>query len=264
MMTTKPQFFLEPDPKPESRRLTQKFTTLSLHFDLPLLPRQIPQWRGAVAQAAGWGNDLFHNHLIERAPLPESLSKTSGEERAEGYCYRYPLIHYRVRRGKAGLWAVNRGAEAARDWILQFEGKLQMGGRPTPLRITYLKEQEHELSVLPQMRCYRLSDYLAFNSENYQKWRKAADIFERMQLLQDVLTGHILGFATAMDWQIPERLEVRLFHLKDARPVSVHGSRRMAFNLLFKTNAALPAGIALGRSVSFGFGSVQPTRNQEG
>ncbi|MCB0642014.1 MAG: hypothetical protein KDC44_10260, partial [Phaeodactylibacter sp.] len=69
---------------------TQPIRTLSLSFDVRLYARQIPQWRGAFIEMCGLDSDLFHNH--------------NGEAELH---YRYPLIQYRMYKGKASILAIN-------------------------------------------------------------------------------------------------------------------------------------------------------------
>ena len=245
--------------------------TLTARFSLPLRPRDIPAWRGAVAEAAGWEQDLFHNHAPARVgpEVPEPVAELpqgqpQPERRAtlkDTYLHRYPLIHYRVSRGQASLWGLNEGAQALRRWLLAQEAPLEMGGRRYSLQIAELQERQYRLEIAGAQRTYRLMDYLALNQENYLAWQQAPNLMVRMQLLEGALTGHILGFCTAVGYHIPDRaLEVSLLHLREARPVRLHGVERLAFNLIFRTNLTLPPQLALGKGVSHGFGLLMPTR----
>ena len=251
-----------------TRRLVE---TLKLKFDLPLNPSQIYQFRGAVADAAGWENNLFHNHGYQSPS--ENLPGAANEENApqvpsekevfrQAIFYRYPLIQYRCEDGKAVIWGMGDGIKALQQWLNQGLDTFRMGGRRCPLRIIDFKGTDFYLEKTKQFYTYRLMDWLALNQENYEKWNKIDRYTERIKLLEEVLAGHLLGFATAANWQIPNRFEVYLHNVRSVRPVKVHGSERMAFNVLYRTNLKLPAGVAIGRSVAFGFGVQQPTRKQ--
>ncbi len=234
--------------------------TLSLRFSLPLRPGQIPLFRGAVAEAAGWQEDLFHNHApVMWEPLPPENGQVVVAEtvrQADRLIYRYPLVQYRVEDGYAGLFGLNAGAEAMRAWLLGQRGPLRMGGRDYPLMIDQMQERQQVLE-LGEWRHYRLMDYQPFHQENYRKWQSIGTLQERMDLLRSTLVGHVLGFATAMEERLPGRLELELETLRSMRTVRVHNTERLAFNVLFRCNLSLPDGIGLGKAVSHGFGVVR-------
>lgn len=265
--------------------------TLQVRFALPLRPHQIPLFRGAVALDAGWDQDLFHNHAktelvaemkqspIPIGPTPEPnglpgsrplapdpsilIPDTSPLTLKDKSVNRYPLIHYRVEQGQAAMVGFNEGAQALRAWLLQGPEKLRIGKHTEEVLIDHLQERQHELHMLQEMRSYRIQDYIALNQDNYKAWTESDDLISRMQLVQNALTGHILGFAKAMQFHIPGRsLEVSLLHLRRSRPVRLHGVKHLAFGLVFRSNFALPPEMALGRGVSHGFGVLKPCRSQ--
>lgn len=226
---------------------------------------------GAVTKAAGWENDLFHNHAgnqLRVGPAPERVPAGHGQAEQpqslllshQQYHYRYPLIQYRVIEGKAALLGFNEGADALRSWLLQGKRSISIAGSASTLEIRGMEEHSHRLRMLPHWKYYRLMDYQPFHAENYKKWQAAEDLGARIQLLQQCLTGQLLSVATGLDWRIPERLEVRPMHIRSTREVRTHKSSRLAFNLIYKCNLDLPAGIAVGRAVSHGFGVQVPTR----
>lgn len=249
--------------------------TLHIRFSLPLRPAEIPAFRGAVALDAGWEQDLFHNHATTEVvpearlvpvgsesgtPDPRTLTPATLKDKSLN---RYPLIHYRVEQGKAALFGLNEGATALRQWLLRGPGEVRVGRRKESLLIDHLQERQHELAILPEMRSYRLLDYLALNQENYRIWQEQDDLLSRMQLLQGALTGHLLGLATAMNFRIPDRqLKVQLLHLRSSRPVRLHQVQHLAFGLVYRTNLALPDDIAFGKGISHGYG-VQHLCNEQ-
>ena len=246
--------------------------TLTTTFSLRLRPHQISQWRGAVAEAAGWEEDLFHNHdNTQVQPVPQMVpvgvgtaaqSQVIPVQLKDRYLYRYPLIQYRVIKGKATIFSVGPGTTALRKWLLTKSHEIDMARGKHTLLIEGMKEEVHLLQMLPHPKGYRLMDYQPLNQENYEKWRRAQDLTKRIELLEGILVGNILKFASAMDYQLPERLEVKLMAIRSMRPVRVHGTERLGFNLVYKANIDLPPGIALGRAVSHGFGVQMPTRSQ--
>lgn len=232
---------------------TCEVTTLRLAFDLHLYPRQITRWRGAIAESAKYA-PLFHNHYN---PKPITQRPAADDPAAKKYNYLYPLIQYRSEGGKAALFGINEGAEALRTWVMQTGGKLKMGGRIHDLRLTKLEEEKWQLQMLPHMATYRLMDWVPLNQENYAKWRAAKNLTERVALLENILAGNLLSLANGLNWQLPQRMDVCLLHIRNSRKVQVHRENRIAFNVLFKVNMELPNGAALGRSVAFGYGTFE-------
>jgi hypothetical protein len=242
-------------------------------FSLPLAPADIPAFRGAVAEAAGWEQDLFHNHAqTQVVPVDEGQEEASegpeavktAKQRSQlkaSYHYRYPLIQYRVIDGKAAIFALGEGAQALRRWLLTKGSSLKMGGRDYPLLIEGMKEAVHDIRMLPEPRGYRLLDYQPFHQENYRKWREAENLHQRIDLLQQVLQRQITAMAASLERPLPEPPEVHLMLIKKVRTIKLHGNSLLAFNLLYKAHVDLPPGLALGRGVSHGFGVQMPTRS---
>ncbi|MCB9051335.1 MAG: CRISPR-associated endonuclease Cas6 [Lewinellaceae bacterium] len=216
--------------------------TLSLSFDLPIYSRQIPQWRGAFIELAGFADDLFHNH----------------DNAKDGYRYRYPLIQYRMRKGKAAIMAINEGVDALQRVLASTDWKINWEGKPLALKIEGLHMDEHYLRMLAQPKQYKLYKWLALNQENYERWQQCRNLAERSALLENILAGQILGFCTAMGYRLPERLEANLQHLQFMQQVRTFGNPMIAFNVSYDANVLLPAHIGLGRSVSHGFGWQVP------
>ena len=216
--------------------------TLSLNFDLRIYPRQIRQWRGAFVNMAGRENDLLHNHKVEG-----------------GVHRRYPMVQYRVINGRAGVFAIDKGIQAVQDVVASFNWNTQWQGRPRTLQMGHLNLEDHPIHMLPQLRPYRLMDWIPLNSNNYNEWLQADSYIERIQLLERLLVGNIFAFANALEWRLPERLEVKILNINKMRKVKIHDTERIAFNIIYKSNLAIPPNIALGKGTSFGYGVQRPT-----
>jgi hypothetical protein len=219
--------------------------TLRVDFDLDMHPGKLQQWRGAVA--AGWEHDRFHNHAPDGS-----------------YQFRYPLIQYRCRGGKASLWAIGEGVASLRHWLATGSGRIQWGQQGMrQLYITAMEEQQQTLGLSPDSHRYRITDYLALNQENYRRWQQLDDMLPRIELLNELLNGHLLACCRTLGLEVSEQLDSRCMLLQSVRPVRYRDHRRMAFNLLFKSPLILPAGLGLGRAASHGFGMTLPLRGNE-
>ena len=226
--------------------MTLDVQTLSVSFNLPLQYAEINQWRGAFIEMGGWQHDLFHNHQSRNT-----------------YTYRYPLIHYRVWKKRAAIFALSEGVEAFSEVLAGSEWEINWQGKRQGLCVEGIQMQEHQLQMSNQLRSYRLHHYVALNKENYLRWKQCHSLLQRALLIENILTGHILGFCTAMGYRLPERLEVSLQSINHLRKVQLHGNSMLSFSVNFDANVELPHGIALGRGVSTGFGRLSAERSRQ-
>lgn len=219
---------------------TPELRLLELRFpDVPLYPRQIARWRGAVAESAGLERDIFHNHRPE----------------GDGVQHRPALIQYRSSKGCAVLWGMNAGADALGHWYAGAPERLCVDGRERSLERAELRRSRHALRMTgDRWRYYRLHDYLALNPANYRSWLDERRLIGRAALLENALTAHLLAFCQAAGWWLPARLEAELVELHRYQKVAYHGAELLAFELTYRCNLDLPEGIALGKAVSHGFG----------
>lgn len=215
---------------------------LQVTFDLALHPKQIGRWRGAFVEMGGRTEDFFHNH------------------KEDNYFYRYPLIQYRINRGKAMILAINEGVEALQRVLANNKWELNWDGELLPLRIEDLKMREAHFQMLPTPKLYVVEDWLALNDANYKLWNEAPNLIARIRLLEKLLANQLLGVCKALNFQLPERLEVNIQDLRKNRKLTLHGIGRIAFNLQFDANIFLPPGLAFGNGVSHGFGRQYPFR----
>lgn len=220
--------------------------TLSLSFGLPLRPTGVRAWRGAVAASAGRRLEEFHNH-------------DNAAEKEGALHNRYPQIQYRCSGGKAGIWACGPAVESVRNWVAATDlTKFQLNGKNRPLTMTEYADRPFTLQQEREPRHYRLLDWLALNQENYARWRALPTLHQRIDLLEEILTGQLLGFAAACGWHLPDKFRAELVNLSSMRTEKVHGGKRIAFNVIYRVPLILPPGLALGRSVAFGFGVQRP------
>jgi hypothetical protein len=228
----------------ENKSVPQPLRLLSLRFpNIPLRPHQIPWFRGGVAESAGLGLDIFHNHGAG----------------TEGLFQRPALIQYRVAHGCACLWGMGEGAKAIERWWLDAPDALTFGGRTYPLQAAEVHRHNFQVQMAPDWKYYRLHDYLALNRDNYEYWLQNHRLIDRTQLLEKVLTGHLLGFCEAAGFQVPDRsLEAQVVDIHKRHKSRFHGVDLMAFELTYRTNLILPDAIALGKAVSHGFGVQWP------
>ncbi len=226
----------------EKDKSTQTLRTLSLRFpSVPLWPRQIPKWRGAVIESAGPDKTVFHNHDTD---TNECL-------------YRPALIQYRCANGQAIVWGMNEGADALLEWQSQAAPTIIMNGRTYPLEGVELLPEKATLAIDRSWHYYNISDYLALNDQNYKKWSAESRLMGRIAILENALTAHLLAFCKAAGWWLPQRLELEIVALQDCKKTRCHQTELLAFALSYRCNLELPDGISLGKAGSHGFGIQQ-------
>ena len=214
---------------------------LSLAFDLPLHPRDIAGFRGALAGAAGFDADLFHNHDNEHNRLH----------------YRYPLIQYRSERDHAALIGLDAGADAILEWYANSNGTVAYNGERHLLAFRKLDVAEYEMSLRDTPKIYRLYQWLPLNQHRYAEWQDLAGLGDRIAELERLLSAHILTFCRAVDWRLPRRFDLRIRDLGRSYTTGFLGVRHQAFDLEFSCDLLLPPGIGLGKGVSHGFGVLR-------
>lgn len=223
-----------------SNQKSGSIRSLTLSFNLPIYPRQIQNWRGAFLQMAGWEDELFHNH------------KNSQDK--NGYHYRYPLIQYRIQKGKAAIFAINDGVAALQkvlaknDWVLEWQGE------KVNLQIEDLRMNEHYLRTTKTDKKYKLFKWLALNQQNFEKWEACDGLKERVDLLEQILGSNLISLCKGLNWRPSQRIEVTIEEIRHSMPIKLHRASLLAFDIVYRTNVLLPEGIAIGKGVSHGFG----------
>lgn len=98
--------------------------------------------------------------------------------------------------------------------------------------------------------------WIALNEENHRKFA-GIERADRKAFLEKILVGNMLsalkGLSVFAEFKVTA--DLKDFRL---RPAYVHENRFLAFHASFATNLALPRFFGLGKSVSKGYGAVEP------
>ena len=133
---------------------------LQVAFDAQLPPYQLPAFRAAIAEKAGFQHVNFHNH---QADTGQSV-------------LNYPLIQYKLEslrefRTHPMLLCLEQGVEDAYHFFAQPDWTLTILGEPMPLRIAKLDVRQHVLTIWEQPARFRLHKWQALNQNNYAAWQ---------------------------------------------------------------------------------------------
>ena len=199
---------------------------------------QLRLFRGAMIGQSG-SDPLFHNH------------------RSDGYHYRYPLIQYRLIEGHPAVLGIDEGARRVAGL---FGGKdeliCRIGSRTRRFSLSSLAEWEDEagLSVTPGK--YIIENWLPLNGANYREFQQTEGAIARLEMLQRILTGNILSFASGMDIFFDRTVECTIHDIERNGLVRYKDVELMCFSASFITDAVLPQWIGLGKSASLNHGIV--------
>jgi hypothetical protein len=192
-------------------------------------------WRGAVASIFRT-ETAFHGHDGDRTVA------------------RYPEVHYRWTPEGPTLFAIGSAAHLAM-------------AHPWPGRAVRIGEQERrvvqvEWSVTAVQRSFsrRLVRYdlgapwIALNQENHAGYRAMSSAARRAEL-DRILVGNLLSMSKGLGWFYgPGETVYAAFEPAREVHCEVKGVSLIGFEGSFVSNLDLPDDLAVGRSVSLGFG----------
>lgn len=215
---------------------------LTVQFDTPISPWELPAFRGAVALKAGLEHDHFHNHDNETG----------------GFHYRMPLIQYKQERGKPMLLCLNEGIEALHHFFAKPDWALNLNGREVSVRIGKLDLQQCHLSTQDKQYRYHLRQWIGLRDDNYGIYTRLDGAVERLYFLQKVLHNQVLGLLEELGAAPTEEpLLLKIQQVKDEKWVSFKKIKMLAFSLEFSANVKLPNYLGLGKGCSEGWGVVK-------
>lgn len=217
-----------------------KVRYLSIRFSQPLFPYEIPQFRAAVIEKTQRESDLFHNHS------------------EEGALYRYPMIQYKITHRKASMICLNEGADAIHRLFQEQDLTVRVGAQHFKLEVEDLDLGYRQVQTWEDTFLYSLHNWLPLNQEQHRTWQSLKDDHKAQgEQLQKILCGHILAFASGIQWHAEYRIEARIERIREMKLLPYKGGKKLAVSLNFRSNVSLPDFIGLGKGASVGFGIVK-------
>lgn len=193
-------------------------------------------WRGALAARFPQDAD-FHGHEGTRT------------------LYRYPPVQYRWTDEGPQVLLIDDAGAALRGQDLSGE-TLILGGNRLRIKGARWEALTLQVALAATPQRYRFAaPWLALNQDNAERFNHLKDA-ERLELLQRILVGNLLSTCKGLGWNVPAKIAVRV---EDPRELvcSLKGLPLRGFLATFSCNLHLSAGLALGRSVSHGFGWIE-------
>lgn len=218
----------------------KKLRCLRIKFDNQLEFTQIPAFRAALAKLYPENSVLLHHHISDKELL-----------------HRYPLIQYKVYQNKPHIFALQEGADLVLKLIEQDGKTIQIYNQPQELTIQSLNLFQHVCQVWDKTFVYKVHNWLALNSENYQIFQHTDSLKERVMMLERLLTGHIVSFVENLQCNIYEPITVNIHRIHAQRWLKYKKIDFLTFELTFETNISLPNYMSIGKATSVGFGMIK-------
>jgi hypothetical protein len=219
---------------------------LRVLFSDPIRSYEVPAIRAAIAQKAGFEHILFHNHL------------SNNELR-----YAYPLIQYKRHRSFPQVVCLGEGVESVHHFFNQPDWSIEISGRTLQMRIQKMDMDEHYFRLeKTAVYRYKIENWIALNPEAYQQYNALSDTAEQKTFLSKKLIGNLLSMAKGLGWTVEQLILCEINEVLDTRTTLLKQNKMLCFDAIFDTNILLPNSIGLGKSASFGYGTVQRIKQQ--
>jgi hypothetical protein len=223
----------------------KKIKTLLVRFENELTQYQTSAFRGAVIEKVGRENILFNHHITD-----------------DKYLYAYPLIQYKSIHKQSAIMCLGEGVEniyklfSSKDWIINLKGD------QVELKIDKLELDNINLNVWNNQYNYRITNWIALNTTNFQKFLSINALKERCDMLERILVGNIISFAKGVEWTIESEIIVNISDIVNIRDIKYKGVPLVSFDVDFDCNVFLPNYIGLGKSVSHGYGILKMIKKE--
>jgi hypothetical protein len=225
----------------------KKIKTLFVQLENKLTHAEVRMFRAAVIEATEREHDLFHNH------------KENGQ-----FHYRYPLIQYKSIHGQASLLCLGEGTNVIHYFLGQPQITLRIGKREEELSVDRVDLKQVIVQTWNKDIHYQLSHWQALSQKNYAEWKKleSEGLVEQVSFLERILVGNILSACRGMDFEVEERLKVKIKKMKAGNWLTFKGQKMLTFAVDFSVNISLPEHIGLGKGASTGFGVLRAKRTR--
>ena len=167
--------------------------------------------------------------------------------------YKYPLIQYKVIGKTPTLVALNEGAELLSSLFLKID-HIRLDNRNYPISSKNIEQRKIPIGLGESLYEYGFNTlWMALNQENHKEYIQL-NPEEKNEKLNRILRNNILSFYKGAGiWLEDKVMSKGKFTEKETK---FKDSKMLAFDGSFVTNAILPAGVGLGKSVSRGFGTI--------
>ncbi len=216
-----------------------EITEYRLRLSRELQPAEATQLRGFFGTAFP-DEVLLHHHEVEG-----------------GLRYDYPRVQFKVLERVARLIGSGEGGEVV-ERLWREVDQARIGNEELPVLESSLLRRRERLGESDRVLTYRfVSPWIGLNQENHRRYCGMSDDTGRGELLSRILIGNCLSLAKTFGHRVAARLEADVSQLRETT-ARLKGVPMIAFRGSFRVNFHLPAWLGIGKSVSRGFGTVEP------
>lgn len=224
----------------------KKVKILHVIFDNHFEAFEVNAFRAAIANKISNNKILFHHHIDNQRRL-----------------FRYPLAQFKIINKKAHVCCIEDACEPMMEFLSSNNWDIEIGKRKIKLNIYNISLKHFNVQVWDKNLTYKISNWLALNPENYQKYLTIDSMSERVVFLEKILTAHIIAFAEGIKFDIQDRLKVSIHNIYKEHLITYRDIKLQAFDLKFSVNMTLLPYIGIGKAVSVGHGIVKRIGNSK-
>ena len=219
--------------------MAYKLQTLVSIFQDPIPRNSIPQFRAAISNLTG--DVLLHHH-----------------KNTEELLYRYPLVQFKLTRYNQPLiFAIEAGIEPMLKIASLSNTQVVVRDIPYVIYIKSFTIRPFFVQVWTHTFIYKIQNWLALNPQNYKKYSEETSLKKKIILLESILKGNILSFASGIQWNIDKEIFLEIESIQSEYWIRYKEVLFLSFSLIFRSNVSLPNNIGLGKACSVGFGMIQ-------
>lgn len=220
---------------------TQKLKITKIQFpEIQLKTRDAHKLRGYFGELFKEHSPLLHNHYQD------------GSLR-----YRYPQIQYKIINKTPNLIGLEEGADLLTQLFLKIK-EVNINGKTYPVHTKNISQQQIEIGYSNGLHEYKFETlWMGLNQKNYSKFVSHQSVKEKDDMLNAILTGHILGFFKTFGVALKPEERIMVKHQLTQKSTNFKGQKMLAFTGSFICNAKLPDFAGLGKSTSRGFGTIK-------
>ena len=217
-----------------------KLKTLEMTFE------GTEEFRGDANQIRGFFASKFnefdqlHNHNTDR------------------FCYRYPLVQYKVLDRIPLIVGVNEGAEILKGLFDKFD-TVTLPYENFEITERFMSIKKQDFGLTKSIYFYEfLTPWLALNKENEEKFFDAGNPEEQKEILRRTLIGNLLSMSKTFGYTVPDTIKCDV-------DVEICRSKYKTMDFTsftggFMANFLIPDIMGIGKGVAKGFGTVRKIR----
>jgi hypothetical protein len=169
--------------------------------------------------------------------------------------YDYPRIQYRIFKGIPYLLGIEDGVEVLQEIYNRFDSIL-IDNDTYDIQEKNITVKKQDFGLSDNFYKYKfITPWFALNQDNFKNKYLPGSKDDRDELLRKTLIGNILSMSKSLGYQVHGEIKCDVY--LQPKPQLFKGDKIVSFKGTFVTNFQIPDFMAIGKSVSRGFGAVE-------